>query len=101
MGSHEREKHQKPAPRLFHIQVDGGNHVLNVVGQGIPHKFQVYPGQPSSSFVWSETCKSRERNHSQNTLKVTIVMRSVVVLGFPAKTGNIAQAKSGGKVNVN
>jgi hypothetical protein len=28
-------------------------------------------------------------------------MRSVVVLGFTAKTGNIAQVKSGGKVNVN
>jgi hypothetical protein len=28
-------------------------------------------------------------------------MRSVVVLGFTVKTGNIAQVKSGGKVNVN
>jgi hypothetical protein len=28
-------------------------------------------------------------------------MRSVVVLGFTAKTGNIAQVKSRGKVNVN
>jgi hypothetical protein len=28
-------------------------------------------------------------------------MRSIAVVGFTAKTGNIAQVKSGGKVNVN
>jgi hypothetical protein len=50
-----------------------------------------YPGQPSTSFVWSETSKLRKQTHSRNTkwhnvllfclmLKASIiVMRSVVM----------------------